>query len=152
MSYELRPYQEAGVQASLDYLRGPGKKYGIVVAPTGAGKSFYIAEIARRLNEPVLVLQPSKELLEQNYQKYTMYGHDAAIYSASLNSREIGKEVTFGTIGTVKSDVESFIMAGVRTIIMDECHLASKNSSTAGLTPLVSLSPSSRDSAISLSA
>lgn len=128
MKYKLRPYQEDAVHAAINYFEVENRK-GVIVAPTGAGKSLIIAEIAHRLCSPVLVLQPSKELLEQNYEKYVSYGNEASIYSASLKKKEIHREVTFGTIGSVKSNVEGFLMAGVKHIIIDECHLASKNSS-----------------------
>lgn len=94
-----------------------------------SGKSLCIAELARRLPYPVLVLQPSKELLEQNYNKYISYGNEASIYSQSMNKREVG-HVTFGTVGTVKSNTGAFKDLGVQCIIIDECHLGTKNSST----------------------
>jgi len=39
----------------------------VIVAPTAFGKSIVIADIAHQLGEKILVIQPSKELLEQNY-------------------------------------------------------------------------------------
>ena len=60
--------------------------------PTGAGKSLVIADIAHRLDGNVLVFQPSKEILEQNYAKLKSYGvEDCSIYSASFNSKEINR-------------------------------------------------------------
>lgn len=106
LMYKLRPYQQIAVDNAIDHLNSKTTKKGIIVAPTGAGKSLYIAEIVNRLKEPCLVLQPNKELLAQNYEKYTSYGNEASIFSASLNSKEIG-HVTFGTIGSVKSKVEN---------------------------------------------
>ena len=43
-----------------------------MVLPTGSGKSLVIAEIANRLNDHVLIFQPSKEILEQNFFKVTI--------------------------------------------------------------------------------
>jgi DNA repair protein RadD len=47
-------------------------------------------------------LQPSKEILEQNYQKLMSYNPeiDAGIYSASKGRKEIAK-FTFATIGSI---------------------------------------------------
>lgn len=92
----------------------------IIVAPTGAGKSIYIADVANRLTDGILVLQPSKELLEQNYSKYIAYGGRASIYSASAGKKEVG-HVTFATIGSVVGVPELF--DHVRYVIIDECHL-----------------------------
>lgn len=120
MSYTLRPYQEEAVQAGVDYFlndrRGKPK---MIIAPTGAGKSLVIANIALRLQEPTLCLQPSKELLIQNYEKFISYGYEASIYSASVGVKEIG-DVTFATIGSVYRKPELF--AKFKYAIIDECH------------------------------
>lgn len=118
---KLRDYQKEAVEASLEFLRnGNSKEIPIVVAPTAAGKSIYIGHIANELGSGVLVLQPSKELLEQNYAKYKMYGGEASIYSASLGVKEIG-HVTFATIGSIKEKASDF--AHIKYILIDECHL-----------------------------
>lgn len=119
--FTLRPYQKKAVEVSIDFLRN-GKKDDrpIVIAPTAAGKSIYIAHIANELKENVIVLQPSLELLEQNYEKYLMYGGEASVYSASYGEKEVGS-VTFATIGSVWGKWEEF--QHVKHIIIDECHL-----------------------------
>ena len=61
--YTLRPYQEGAVSAAVRYLKGPHKNNGIVVLPTGSGKSLCVANIIKELGEPTLVFQPSKEIL-----------------------------------------------------------------------------------------
>ncbi len=117
---ELREYQKIAVEKALDFLKnGDPKDKPIVVAPTGAGKSIYVAHIARKLGRGVLVFQPSKELLEQNYGKFRMYGGTASIYSASMGSKEIS-DVTFATIGSVKGKSDDF--THVKYVIIDECH------------------------------
>ena len=121
MTPKLRPYQIEAVEKGLEFFKnGNPKDIPIIVAPTGAGKSIYIGHIANELKEGVLVLQPSKELLEQNYAKYRMYGGEAAIYSASMGIKEIG-HVTFATIGSLKSKAADF--QHVKHVIIDECHL-----------------------------
>ncbi|MFZ2152303.1 MAG: DEAD/DEAH box helicase [Minisyncoccia bacterium] len=119
--FELRPYQRTAVDKCIEFFKnGSHDDHPIIVAPTGAGKSIYIAYIANELGENVLVLQPSKELLEQNYEKYLSYGGEASIYSASLGEKEIGS-VTFATIGSVVKVASEF--QHVKYIIIDECHL-----------------------------
>jgi len=83
-----------------------------------SGKSLIIADIANKLGN-VLVFQPRKEILEQNYAKYISYGNNAAIYSASIGRKDIGS-VTFATIGTVINNPEPFM--DFKYIIHDECH------------------------------
>lgn len=119
--YELRPYQRQAVDAAVAFFDSTTRGNGLIVLPTGAGKSLVIANIAYRLDAPVLIFQPSKEILEQNYHKLLSYGViDAGIFSASFNSRAVCK-VTFATIGSVKNYKDSF--RRFRYAIIDECHL-----------------------------
>lgn len=123
--YELRSYQKEAADAILDFFEfGKSNDNPIVVQPTGAGKSVIIAYVARQLKEGVLILQPSKELLEQNFAKFEAYGGRAAIYSASMNQKHTG-DVTFATIGSIKKCPELF--SHVKYILIDECHLVPPN-------------------------
>lgn len=117
----LRKYQEDGLVSIRDFFNS-SLKTGIYVSPVGTGKSILIAESAK-MRKNVLVLQPSSELLKQNYEKYSYYGFPASIYSASLKSRQVG-DVTFATIGSVMGEKDRF--KGVDTIIVDEVHRGSK--------------------------
>lgn len=120
MIYTLRDYQQQASDAAINFFRSKRERNGILVLPTGAGKSLVIADIANRLDGNVLVFQPSKEILEQNFDKLRSYGvEDCSIYSASFNSKEINR-ITFATIGSVKSHMEDF--NHFRYIIVDECH------------------------------
>lgn len=119
--YQLRDYQRQAVDRAVEYLQHPSKNNGVVILPTGAGKSLVIAAIAYRLDSPVLIFQPSKEILEQNYHKLLSYGVlDVGIFSASFNSKNVRK-VTFATIGSVKNNKDYF--RRFRYAIIDECHL-----------------------------
>lgn len=125
--YVLRDYQDDGVNKALWYLRNYNKPF-VIQAATGAGKSLMIADICHKLDEPVLILQPSKELLEQNHSKLISYGvTDVAIYSASKNSKEIAK-YTYATIGSIK-DYELF--KHFKYVIIDECHLVNPKKITS---------------------
>ena len=118
--YELRDYQKQAVDVAVNFFQTGNKKNGIIVLPTGAGKSLVIANIAYRLDAPVLILQPSKEILEQNYEKLCSYGvMDVGIFSASFGRKEVRK-ITFATIGSVKSHKDYFRL--FRYVIIDECH------------------------------
>lgn len=121
-----RDYQETAIDASVAYLLDPKQKRrnGLVIQPTGSGKSVVIAGIATRLYEetkaPTLVFQPSKEILDQNLAKLAAYGYKAAVFSASLGRREIGP-ITFATIGSVIRYADEF--RGTRFALADECHV-----------------------------
>lgn len=89
---------------------------------TGAGKSIVISQVAHTMATRTLVLQPSKELVEQNYEKMlTVGGKDAdvGIYCASLNRREIC-DITYATIQSIYKKPELFM--DFELVIIDECH------------------------------
>ena len=118
--YKLRPYQAEAVEIAVQKLRGKSKPF-IIQAATGAGKSLIIADICHQIDEPILILQPSKEILEQNYAKLISYDPmiDAGIYSASAGRKEIRK-FTFATIGSIYKKPEAF--EHFKYAIVDECH------------------------------
>lgn len=121
MKYTLRDYQKECSDRAVSFFLSSTKSNGLLVVPTGAGKSLIIADIAARLDDNVLVFQPSKEILEQNFNKLRSYGiEDCSIYSASFHSKEISR-ITFATIGSVRSHMEDF--NHFKYIIVDECHL-----------------------------
>ena len=143
--FVLRDYQDEGSNAGLAVMNAPKRK-AIVVAPTGAGKSIYIAYAANAVDYPLIILQPSKELLKQNYSKFTQIGGKASIYSVSTKEfqrkgvaytiidgkeipcQEIG-HITYATIGSIMKDLEKFKNLKVRGIIIDECHLNTQKGS-----------------------
>lgn len=120
MGFVLRDYQEQASRAAVNAFNNKNSN-GILVLPTGAGKSLVIADIAAKLGTYLLVFQPSKEILEQNFKKFCSYGiKDCGIYSASVGMKEIRK-VTFATIGSVKNHIDDFRL--FKYVIVDECHL-----------------------------
>lgn len=85
-----------------------------------SGKSLVIADIASRIEGPLLVFQPSKEILQQNFAKLQSYGIlDCGCYSASVGSKDINR-ITFATIGSVMNHMRDFDC--FKNVIIDECH------------------------------
>ncbi len=120
MKYQLRNYQQEASDAAVNFFQAQNDRNGLVVIPTGGGKSLILSDIAHRLDGNVLVFQPSREILAQNFAKLKSYGvEDCSIYSASFNKKEISR-ITFATIGSVKTHMEDF--NHFRYIIVDECH------------------------------
>lgn len=127
--YTPRDYQELGIEACIKILNSKKPKREIVISPTAGGKSLYVAFAAMAVDYSLIVLQPSKELLTQNYKKFLELGGEAEIYSASMKSRNLGK-VTFATIGSIKKEVDNVKSLGVKGIIIDEAHLGTQSDST----------------------
>ena len=117
---KLRENQELPVAIGVEFFKTPKMAPSIIVAPTAFGKSIVIAHIAKGINEKVLVLQPTKELLEQNYGKFVNLGGVASIYSASMNEKEIG-DITYATLGSIIKVTQKLRKLGITKVIIDEC-------------------------------
>lgn len=130
----LRDYQKAAIEKILWGLTLEGTS--IAVLPTGAGKSIVLAELAAQLNQDILILQPSKEILEQNYSKLCQYvdPEEIGIYSASMKQKVI-KRYTFATIGSVYKKANEF--AHFDIILIDECHLVNPKSLSGMFTKFI---------------
>ena len=125
----LRPYQEEPIQKAIEFFRKDNQDPALIVLPTAWGKSILAAYVAKYMPwyESLLVVQPSKELLEQNYNKFIMLCGEqgekqAGIYSASMNRKEI-KPITFATIGSIKDIGKQFRDMGFAKMLIDEAHL-----------------------------
>ncbi|AZB23638.1 DEAD/DEAH box helicase [Chryseobacterium bernardetii] len=118
--FTLRPYQKEAVDAGVDFFKSDSKKNKILILPTGAGKSVVIANILAPLEGKTIILQPSKEILEQNFAKYISSGYRASIYSASAGQKKVDT-ITFCTIGSIIN--KKHLFQGLEHIIIDECHL-----------------------------
>ncbi|MCD8313187.1 MAG: DUF3820 family protein [Bacteroidales bacterium] len=124
----LRPNQVEPIEKAIGFFRERSPKPSLIVLPTAWGKSILTAYVARSMgpDDRLLVLQPSKELLEQNLAKYyALCGEGearAAVYSASLNSRETAP-ITYATIGSIKSLGATFRELGFTKMLIDEAHL-----------------------------
>jgi DNA repair protein RadD len=127
----LRPYQIRAKNDIEKFLLDKKKTSSIAVLPTGAGKTICIKEAIELIGGPVIILQPSVELLNQNFEEYVSHGFDATIYSASAGIKELSK-TTFATIGSIKNKVSYFKSIGVKHIIIDECHLGTRNEGQIG--------------------
>lgn len=120
MKYKLRPYQEEASRKAVEFFLDVKRNdNAIIVASTGCGKSLIIADIAFRLDDNVLVMCPSKEILQQNFMKMRSYDVECSMFSASVGQRDISK-ITFCSIGSVIKHPDMF--AHFKYIIVDECH------------------------------
>lgn len=122
MEIQLRDYQKAASDKAVAFFLDPKiKRNGLIVIPTGGGKSWILADIANRLNDNVLIFCPSREILIQNFEKMQkICPFDCAVYSASVGQKQIAK-ITFATIGSAINHMEEF--SHFRYVLIDECHL-----------------------------
>ncbi len=121
MKFKLRDYQKDCINKILWEMSANLPGNSICVLPTGAGKSIVIAELANYLDQDILILQPSKEILEQNKNKLAQYvpQNQIGVYSASMGEKVISK-YTFATIGSVYKVPEKF--NHFKVVLLDEAH------------------------------
>lgn len=109
---DTRPYQE---RAILNALCRDG---GVIVAPTGAGKTTMGIEIASRLNQRCMIVVKSKDLAGQWQQAIKLFtGLDAGLIGGGKWIE--GDEFTIATVQTLIKH-EGSLDYGL--VIVDECH------------------------------
>lgn len=129
---KLRDYQEGAVEALVSAWR-ESEQSGLVVLPTGTGKSIVQAEIIRRLGQAdptcrILALTHVRELIAQNASALLRVWPNAplGIYSAGLGRRDGYARILFGSIQSIARQVEAI---GPRDVVLiDEAHLVPDNS------------------------
>lgn len=123
---QLRSNQTEPIQKAIEFFKQSKPKPSLIVLPTAWGKSILTAFVAQNCNDRLLVLQPSKELLEQNIKKYFSlcdgFAVNAGIYSASFGRKEIA-QITYATIGSIKNLGAQFKEMGFTKVLIDEAHL-----------------------------
>ena len=117
---QLRENQIEPVRIGIEFFQQKKADPSIIVAPTAWGKSVAIAKITESIQDNVLCLQPSAELLNQNISKYMACGGKATIYSASFGSKRLSR-VTYATLGSIKAIGKRFKEMGFTKMIVDEC-------------------------------
>ncbi|MCD8285603.1 MAG: DUF3820 family protein, partial [Clostridia bacterium] len=127
----LRPNQVEPIRKAIDFFRQKSPKPSLIVLPTAWGKSILTAYVAKSTGDRLLMLQPSKELLEQNIRKYyTLCGdmaENAAIYSASFGRKDVA-QITYATIGSIYKIGAEFRKMGFTKMLIDEAHLYPRES------------------------
>lgn len=122
----LRENQTEPINKAIQFFTEKKPKPSLIVLPTAWGKSILTAFVAKNSNDKMIVLQPSKELLEQNYLKYCSlcgdFALNAGIYSASFGRKDIA-QITYATIGSIKSLGAKFKSLGFTKMLIDEAHL-----------------------------
>lgn len=117
---QLRPYQAEAIEKIKWAMTMEGND--LLQLPTGAGKSIVTAEIANYLQQNILILQPTVEILEQNKAKLSQYvdQSEIGVYSASVGEK-IVRKYTFATIGSVHK--VPCLFSDFKVVIIDEAHL-----------------------------
>lgn len=118
----LRLYQSVAVEKALDAIKNWRK--GILVLPTGAGKSLVCSEIIHKIlleNKAILLLTHDCRIIAQNHAEFVGHGippEKIGIYCAELKSKEIGQI----TIASIQSYARLRDAVKFDVVIIDEAH------------------------------
>lgn len=124
MAHIPRWYQAEAITAGVNFFKEKKKGNGLEICPTASGKSVIITGILKELEGMTVVFQPSKEILQQNFEKHISNGGRGGIYSASAGMKFVDT-ITFCTIGSVAK--KHHLFSNVKYILIDECHLVGPN-------------------------
>ena len=119
MAITLRENQILPVKIGCDFFQQKKAEPSLIVCPTAWGKSVLIAKVTESITDNVLCLQPGRDLLSQNLEKYTLLGGRASVYSASFGSKRLSR-VVYATIGSIKEIGNRFKEMGFTKMIIDE--------------------------------
>ncbi len=114
----LYDYQEIAVKAMLQ------KRYGILQAPAGSGKTQMGIAMIIRSHQKALWLTHTKDLLTQSYNRAAQYVDKKLLGKISEGKVHIGSGITFATVQTLaKLDLSQYKYEW-DMVIVDECHRA----------------------------
>ena len=132
---DLRPYQREAIDALYSYWSSGGGN-GLIVLPTGAGKSLVLAALCQELLQNYQALRIGvvthvKELIAQNYQELLRLwpSAPAGIYSAGIGRRDTRAQILFCGIQSVWNKVQ--LLGGFDLLLVDECHLIPRSADTS---------------------
>lgn len=116
---ELTPAQIPIVDQAL------AQEQGVIVAPSGSGKTIIGLELISRRQLPALILVHRKQLLDQWVERIQTFLSitKAHIGQYSGTKKKLGKQITIGLLQSLarKSDLAE-LRDKFGTIIVDECH------------------------------
>lgn len=135
-AFEDRWYQSESVAAVFDYYDAADEpENGLILLPTGTGKSYVQAKIVHRAMREaphfrIGCFVDSATLVKQNADELRSIWPSApyGVYCAELNRRETLMPITFGSIQSVVKNLKAF---GVLNFaIVDEAHMISPEEKT----------------------
>lgn len=126
---KLRPYQQECLDAVYDYYFKKQENRLLIQLATGGGKTVIFTTLAKRLDEPTLILAHRDELISQAKAKQLAVWPDADIGIIKGDVNETGHQITIASVQTLRSEKrfqQAFkndrILQSVRLVIVDEAH------------------------------
>ena len=112
----LYDYQQVAVYEMIK------KGYGILLAPTGSGKTQIGIALACKLGYKTLWITHTKDLLKQSYDRAKQYIDDKYLGTITDGKINIKDGITFATVQTLSEQDLHSLKYEFNTVIVDECH------------------------------
>lgn len=113
-----RPYQTRSTKKVIKALKERGNS--LLVAPTGAGKSYMLAMLSAAFKGQHAVLQHRDELVMQNIAKYRKVNDDRKVGLFTADVKTWRNDCTFAMAQTLCRNLDT--IPKLDLFIVDECH------------------------------
>ncbi len=123
---QVRPYQVSMIDEALEALRY--EEAALCIAPTGSGKTVILSQIIKGYlkdhpgKKRVLVLQHTKELLQQNQQKVSMWCPRLKTSLFHSEEKDTKGRIIFAMVQTLCRHLKKF--PKIDLVVIDEAHHA----------------------------
>lgn len=128
----LRDYQIPAVEHMVN------RKFGILKAPCGSGKTVMGHAIAKEIGMQTLWLTHTRDLLKQSMDEgIKILGSDANIGVITEGKVKIGQTITYATIQTMSKMRAGDYANKFNCVIVDECHRCNTKKSSSQMASVV---------------
>jgi len=118
---KLRDYQEEVIEKITGHFKKQRKQY--VQMPTGSGKTVTFLAYASKNHKRVMVVVPSKELLNQVYETAQLFYHPSEISRKGNRYEEKLKKLHICIVNSLRGDyLEEIIEQEFDLLVIDEAH------------------------------
>ncbi len=117
-----RPPQRKAILNTLEAIRR-GQTRGLIVMPTGVGKTWVFTEIARLLEVPTLIILHREELINQAMDSFEKAWPGASLGVVKANRNEWDKDVVFASVQSLNEKrLQKVSKDRFGIVIADEAH------------------------------
>ncbi|PIE70413.1 MAG: restriction endonuclease subunit R [Deltaproteobacteria bacterium] len=126
----LKPFQQTACDAILK------KDFGVLTAPTGAGKTVMQLYLISRRRQPTLIIVHTKDLARQWIDRIETFLSipAAAVGMIGDGHNRIGDQVTVAMVQSLYKRVDE-VVPRIGYVVVDECHRAPSRTFTEAVTP-----------------
>jgi superfamily II DNA or RNA helicase len=122
--FSLRAYQEAVAAKILEY------ESIVLVGKAGSGKTLIAAYLIAERQAKTLFVVPTKDLMEQTFQKFNHNMVNVVIGRLGGQYKEIGSDILIAVIDSAVNQIEELKKENFSMVILDEAHKEVNNVAT----------------------